>query len=74
MVLVNPGNYELLMAGIAWLADADDLIAASPVSRQVARLDGVTAIVQVLWRWIALAIIPGACLGLGIFVWAVRRH
>ncbi len=74
MVLVNPGNHELLMASIAWLAHADDLIASSPVSRQVARLAGVTATVQTLWRWIALAILPGACLGLGMFVWAVRRH
>jgi hypothetical protein len=74
MVLVNPGNHELLMAGVAWLANADDLIAASPVSRQVARLDGVTGSVQTLWRWIALAIIPGACLGLGIFTWAARRY
>ena len=74
MALVNPGNHELLMAGVAWLANADDLIAASPVSRQVARLDGVTGSVQTLWRWIALAIIPGACLGLGIFTWAARRY
>jgi len=74
MVLVNPGNFELLMAGITWLAGDDDRIAASPVSRQVARLEGVTESVQSLWRWVALAIMPGACLVLGIFVWTVRRH
>jgi len=73
MVLVNPGNYELLMAGINWLAGADDLILSSPVSRQVARLEGVTPSVLVLWRWIALVIMPGACLGIGITVWFVRR-
>ncbi len=73
MVLVNPGNYELLMAGISWLGGADALIASSPVSRQVARLEGVTPSVLVFWRWIALAIMPGACLGLGISVWFVRR-
>jgi len=74
MVLVNPGNFELLMAGITWLAGDDDRIATSPVSRQVARLEGVTESVQLLWRWVALAIMPGGCLALGIFVWTVRRH
>ncbi len=74
MVLVNPGNFELLMAGITWLAGDDDRIAASPVSRQVARLEGVTESVQSLWRWVALAIMPGGCLALGIFVWTVRRQ
>ncbi len=74
MVLVNPGNFELLMAGITWLAGDDDRIASSPVSRQVARLEGVTESVQSLWRWVALAIMPGGCLALGIFVWTVRRQ
>ena len=74
MVLVNPGNFELLMAGITWLAGDDDRIASSPVSRQVARLEGVTKSVQSLWRWVALAILPGGCLALGIFVWTVRRQ
>jgi hypothetical protein len=74
MVLVNPGNFELLMAGITWLAGDDDRIASSPVSRQVARLEGVTESVQSFWRWVALAMLPGGCLALGIFVWTVRRH
>ncbi len=72
-ILVNPGNYEMLLAAVAWLAGADELIAASPISRQVARLEGVTDSVQTLWRWIALAIVPGGCLGLGLAVWMVRR-
>ena len=74
MVLVNPGNFELLMAGITWLAGDDDRIASSPVSRQVARLEGVTEADLSLWRWVALAILPGGCLALGIFVWTVRRQ
>ena len=74
MVLVAPGNFELLMAGITWLAGDDDRIASSPVSRQVARLEGVTEASLSLWRWVALAILPGGCLTLGIFVWTVRRQ
>ncbi len=72
-VLLNPGNYELLQASIAWLADADDMIAPSPVSRQVARLEGVGTAAQTLWRWIAVALVPGACLLLGVAVWFMRR-
>ena len=72
-VLLNPGNYELLLAGVAWLAGADALIASSPVSRQVARLDGITPAVRTRWRWIAMAGLPAACLLLGVIVWLVRR-
>ena len=72
-VLLNPGNYELLLAGVAWLAGADTLIASSPVSRQVARLDGITPAVRTRWRWIAMAGLPAACLLLGVIVWLVRR-
>ena len=74
MVLVNPGNYELLLASVAWLAGHDELIAPSPVSRQVSRLSGITPGVQVLWRWIAIVLAPGACLALGTAVWFVRRR
>ena len=74
LALVNPGNYELLLASIAWLAGADELIASSPVSQQVARLDGLTPPVRTLWRWMALAIVPGACLLSGVSVWVIRRR
>ncbi len=74
VVLVNPGNYELLLAAVAWLAGHDELIAPSPVSRQVARLSGITPGVQVLWRWIAIVLAPGAWLALGTAVWFVRRR
>ncbi len=73
VVLANPGNYELLLSSVAWLAGMDDLIAPSPVSRQVARLDGITAAVRRRWQWIALLLAPGACVVLGVVVWMVRR-
>ncbi len=73
MVLVNPGNYELLLAGLSWLAGADDLIAASPVSRQVARLDGVTPETELLWGGVTMGLMPLAWLVLGVGVWFVRR-
>ena len=72
-MLLNPGNYELLLASVAWLAGEDDLIAASPVSRQVARLEGLTPAVRTFWRWVAIAFLPAACLLAGVAVWMVRR-
>ena len=74
VALANPGNHELLLASAAWLAGMDDLIAPSPVSQQVARLDGITPQVQRRWRWIVLAGMPGCYLLLGVLVWQVRRR
>lgn len=74
MALLYPGNFELLQAATAWLAGLDDLIAQSPTARQVARLDGVTDTVRLRWRWIALVVMPGACFGLGVLVWVIRRR
>jgi hypothetical protein len=74
MVLVNPGNYELLLAGVAWLAGADEMIAASPVSRQVARLAEISPAAQNGWRVTAILLLPLGWLGLGLVVYAVRRR
>ncbi len=73
VALEFPGNYELLLSSVAWLSGMDELIARSPVSRQVARLDGVTPEARRRWRWIALLGAPAGCLALGLLVWTVRR-
>ena len=73
-MLVNPGNYELLLASIAWLAGQDEMIAPSAVSQQVSRLDGITPAVRARWRWIAVVVMPGGCLMLGAVVWFIRRR
>jgi hypothetical protein len=72
-VLRYPGNQELLLASTAWLAGLDDLIAPSPVSQQVARLDGVNDRVGAVWAAITIIGAPIACLLLGCLVWLVRR-
>ncbi len=74
VMLVNPGNYELLLASIAWLAGQDEMIAPSAVSQQVSRLDGITPAVRTRWRWIAVVVMPGGCLMLGAVVWFIRRR
>ncbi|MHC5022989.1 MAG: hypothetical protein ACYTGG_03620 [Planctomycetota bacterium] len=73
VALQNPGNYELMLGSIAWLAGLDDLIAESPVSRQVARLEGLDGTARVVSGWILVAGMPSVALFLGLGVWFVRR-
>jgi hypothetical protein len=74
VALEFPGNYELLLASVAWLAHLDDLIAPSAVSQQVSRLDGVTARAKWVWGSIVVGGVPAACLILGVLVWGIRRR
>ncbi len=73
VALTNPGNQELLLASVAWLAQLDDLIAPGPVSRQVARLDGVDGAAALRWGLLTVLATPGACLALGFVLWFFRR-
>jgi hypothetical protein len=72
--LVYPGNHELMLASVAWLADLDDLIAPGPASQSVARLAGISAADRKRWFWIIVAGMPAAFLLTGGMVWFVRRH
>ena len=73
-VLVNPGNHALLMASVAWLSHEDELIARSPLSQQVARLDGITPEVRRRWRFAAVVCLPALCGVTGFMVlWRRRR-
>jgi hypothetical protein len=73
VALVNPGNYELMLASVAWLAGMDDLIAATPMSQEIQRLDGITPQMRTLWSWIMGAGVPLGCVMLGAIVWLFRR-
>lgn len=74
VVRQQPGNYELLLASVAWLAGMDDLIAPSAVSQLVTRLDGISPEVRSRWRWIALVLAPAACGLAGLAVFTLRRR
>ena len=71
--LLYPGNHELMLASVAWLAGMDDLIAASPLSQEISRLRGITPEVRAAWWWIIVAGVPVACVLLGAGVWMWRR-
>jgi len=74
VALTNPGNQEMLLASIAWLAGMDELIAPSPVSRQVARLEGIGTGTWLTWFSVGVLGLPLAALGMGMAVWMVRRN
>jgi hypothetical protein len=73
VALIYPGNHELMLASVAWLAGMDDLIAASPITQEVPRLRGVTPEARAMWFWLLVIIVPGLCLAVGAVVAAVRR-
>lgn len=73
VALLNPGNHELMLASVAWLAGMDDLIAASPMSQEVSRLRGITPEVRMAWWWIIVVGVPLGCLLLGGMMWLWRR-
>ncbi len=73
LVLVNPGNRELALSGVAWLAGLDELVATAATGREIARFEGVgdgTRSVVGLALPIVLGIGP---LLLGAGLWSWRR-
>ena len=61
VALVNPGNGELLVASIAWLAGMDDWIAPGPLGAQVPR---VAAVGRGAWLGWTAALVLGVPLSL----------
>ena len=68
-----PANAELTVNSIYWLAGMDQLIAASPRSQDIRRVEQFTAGTQRAMWWFILAAIPVGCLGAGVMVWFRRR-
>lgn len=72
-VLEYPGNYELLLASVAWLADMPELIAATPVSQGVSRLEKIAPAALAFWQYFIVLGVPVICLVMGLIVHMVRR-
>jgi hypothetical protein len=73
VALTNPGNHELMLASVAWLAGMDDLIAPSAVGRGLVRLEGIDQGVATRWGVITVIFAPLFCLLVGMGVWILRR-
>jgi ribosomal protein L2 len=73
IALRNPGNRDLLVNAVAWLAGRDDLLAGSGAGREVGRLPRLTrATVGVVGSIEAFAV-PALIAGFGAWV-VVRRR
>ncbi len=73
VVLANPGNRELALSGVSWLAGLDDLVATAASGREVARFGGVTERARTLWGLLLPIVFGGGPLLLGAGVWSIRR-
>jgi hypothetical protein len=72
--VVNPGNAELFVNSVFWLAGVDELIGAGARSQDVRRVGVVGDDQRVAVWWVLLAALPGLCLLGGGAVWLFRRR
>ena len=73
--LVNPGNRELLLASVAWLAARPDLLGAGLSGREVPRLDGLGDGARIGWTVVLGAVLAlGPLAGGGIVISRRRRR
>ena len=73
LVLANPGNRELALSAVAWLAGLDELVATGASGREVARFEGVDTANRRLY-WVLLPLLLGVGpLVVGAGVWSWRR-
>jgi hypothetical protein len=69
-----PANPELFVNSICWLAGLDQLIAPSPRSQDVRRIEAVSPGVMIALWWTVLGGLPLATLAAGGAVWMMRRR
>lgn len=66
------GNRDMFLNAVSWLAHQEDLISIRPRDPEDRRLT-MTASQQLAIRWFALAIVPLAIFGAGVYTWSRRR-
>ena len=72
VAMVNPGNSELLLASIEWLAGLDDWIAASPIGKKSSRVGGLSAATYLVWSLVLVLGVPALLLVTTVSI-SVRR-
>lgn len=72
--IAYPGNSELFVNSVYWLAHQEQLIAASPRTQEVRRIAQVTPATLTTYRWVLLGGMPGLIFAAGVAVWLVRRR
>jgi hypothetical protein len=68
-----PGNAELFMNSVFWLARQEPMIAISPAAMETNRVKDVSPGAMIAWRSLLLAIVPLGVLAAGAMVYFARR-
>jgi hypothetical protein len=71
--VMNPGNSELLLASVEWLAGLDDWIAAGPIGQQSSRVRQLSNKMYLIWACILVFGIPIVLLGSATY-YSISRH
>ena len=69
-----PGNSELFVNSVYWLAGLDQMIAASPRTQDIRRIGAMSDMAMSAYRWSLLMGMPMVVLVIGVGVWFVRRR
>lgn len=73
VAMINPGNSELFLASVEWLAGLDDWIAAGPIGQQSNRVHGLSETMYLTWAGILVLGIPAFLIGTLVFL-SIRRN
>ncbi len=68
-----PGNAELFVNSVYWLAGRDELIATSARSQDVRRMQNISPAAKTVVGWVLLAGLPFGCIVTGLCVGLLRR-
>jgi hypothetical protein len=73
IAMVNPGNSELLLATIEWLAGLDEWIAAGPIGQQSNRIRNLSKGAYLTWSALLIVGIPVLLIGTTLLI-SLRRN
>ena len=73
VAMINPGNSELFLASVEWLAGLDDWIAAGPIGQQSNRVRGLSESMYLAWAGVLVLCIP-ALLIFSVVIISLRRN
>jgi ABC-2 type transport system permease protein len=73
LVLANPGNRELALSSIAWLAGLDELVATAATGREISRFSGISDEARAAWGLGLVVLLGLGPMFLGTLVWSMRR-
>ncbi len=72
--IAYPGNSDLFVNCVCWLAHEEELIAASPRTRDIRRIGAISPGTVQSYRILLWVGMPAVVFGVGIGVWLMRRR